>query len=146
MLALRVFIKPLLFLTISVTCNNDTFISILHLKTNVMSQRILVTNYSFNVSSGEFEGMINQIAPQFCEVPGLEWKIYLIDREKQQAGGIYLFRDDDALQSFKLSPLVASILAHPALGDFDLREKDILEAPSLVNFAPLQRRETLASV
>jgi hypothetical protein len=31
-----------------------------------MSQKILVTNYTFSVSAEEFEGMAAQLAPGFC--------------------------------------------------------------------------------
>ena len=105
-----------------------------------MAQKILVTNFSFNVTPEEFEKMVTELAPAFCDVPGMEWKIYLLEREKRQAGAVYLFKDDDALQSFKLSPLVASVLSHPALSDFEFRERDVLEAPSKMNYAPLEHR------
>ena len=109
-----------------------------------MSQRILLTSFSFNVTPEEFEKIATEVAPAFCDVPGLEWKIYLIEREKQTAGAVYLFRDDDALQSFKLSPLVASVLSHPALSNFEFKEREILETPSAINYAPLKHRATMA--
>lgn len=102
-----------------------------------MSQRILVTNYNFNVSPEEFEKMAAQLAPQFTDVPGCLWKIWLIDREKKEAGAVYLFKDDESLQTFKASPLVASVLSHPALSNFDLKERDILSDISELTHAPL---------
>jgi hypothetical protein len=41
------------------------------------------------------------------------------------------------LQNFKASPLVASVLSHPALSSFDLKERDILKEVSKVTHAPL---------
>jgi hypothetical protein len=102
-----------------------------------MGQKILVTNYTYNVSPGEFEKMANDLGPAFAEVPGCIWKIWLIDREKKEAGAVYLFRDDKSLQEFKASPLVASVLSHPALSNFDLKEREILQDVSEVTFAPL---------
>lgn len=103
-----------------------------------MPQRILVTNYTFSVTRAEFEGMVNQLAPAFASVPGCLWKIWLIEGEKKQAGAVYLFKDDAALQTFKASPLVASVLSHPALSNFDLKERDILEEASELTRAPLR--------
>jgi len=103
-----------------------------------MTQKILVTNYSFNVSTEEFEKMASELAPAFSDVPGCIWKIWLIDAAKKEAGAVYLFSDNEALQTFKASPLVASVLSHPALSNFDLKERDILEAPSELNRAPLK--------
>jgi hypothetical protein len=81
--------------------------------------------------------MATQLAPAFADVPGCIWKIWLIDDEKKEAGAVYLFKDDAALQNFKASPLVASVLSHPALSNFDLKERDILKAESELTHAPL---------
>jgi hypothetical protein len=105
-----------------------------------MSQKILVTNYAFSVSPEEFEGMASGLAPAFAEVPGCLWKIWLIDAAKKEAGAVYLFKDDASLQNFKSSPLVASVLSHPALSNFDLKERDILTEPSNITFAPLSSK------
>lgn len=102
-----------------------------------MSQKILVTNYTFSVSSEEFESMASQLAPAFAEVPGCIWKIWLIDAGKKEAGAVYLFKDEESLQKFKASPLVASVLSHPALSNFDLKERDILKEVSELTHAPL---------
>lgn len=102
-----------------------------------MPQKILVTNFTFNVSAEAFENMAAELAPAFADVPGCQWKIWLIDKEKKEAGAVYLFRDEAALQNFKASPLVASVLSHPALGNFDLKERDILKHASEITRAPL---------
>ena len=102
-----------------------------------MAQKILVTNYTYSVSREEFESMAAQLAPAFIDVPGCLWKIWLIDADKKEAGAVYLFKDEESLQNFKSSPLVASVLSHPALSNFDLKERDILEEVSRVTHAPL---------
>jgi quinol monooxygenase YgiN len=102
-----------------------------------MSQRVLVTNFTYSVGRPEFEQMAAQLAPAFAAVPGCLWKIWLIDADKKQAGAVYLFNDDAALQAFKASPLVASVLSHPALSNFDLKERDIVRDVSLLTRAPL---------
>jgi hypothetical protein len=102
-----------------------------------MSQKILVANYRYHVSRDEFEKMALQVAPAFSDVPGCLWKIWLIDADKKEAGGIYLFADEQSLQNFKMGPLVASLLADPALSDFDFKEKDVLQQASELTHAPL---------
>jgi hypothetical protein len=102
-----------------------------------MSQKILVTNFNYSVSREEFESMVMELGPAFADVPGCLWKIWLIDDEKKEAGAVYLFEDDNSLQNFKSSPLVAAVLSHPALSNFDLKERDILKEVSAVTRAPL---------
>jgi hypothetical protein len=104
-----------------------------------MSQKMLVTNYNFNVSLEEYQQMTSQLAQAFADVPGCLWKIWLIHKEKKEAGAIYLFRDELSLKNFKASALVASVLSHPALSNFELRERDILEEVSEITRAPLMR-------
>jgi quinol monooxygenase YgiN len=102
-----------------------------------MSQKILVTNFTFNVDRSEFERMVDELAPAFAEVPGCQWKIWTIDEKSRQAGAVYLFRNEAALEAFKASALVKTVLSHPALSNFELRERDILEGPSILTHAPL---------
>ena len=109
-----------------------------------MSQKMLVTNYNYNVSREEFENMTRQLGQAFADVPGCIWKIWLIADEKKEAGAVYLFENDEALQNFKASPLVASVLSHPALSNFDLKERDILTEVSKTTRAPLQKNSEVS--
>ncbi len=102
-----------------------------------MPQKILTTNFTFAASREEFKAMVSQLGQAFADVPGCVWKIWLIAVDKNEAGAVYLFADDAALQAFKASPLVASVLSHPALSNFELRERDILAEVSAITRAPL---------
>ncbi len=104
---------------------------------NNMPQKILVTNFTYSVPREEFKAMAGQLAQAFADVPGCVWKIWTIAEDKPEAGAVYLFADDAALQAFKASPLVASVLSHPALGNFELRERAILAEVSAITRAPV---------
>jgi hypothetical protein len=107
------------------------------LKIIVMSQKVLVTNFNYNVSIEEYKQMASQLGQAFAEVPGCVWKIWTVNEATKEAGAVYLFQDDESLQTFKASPLVASVLSHPNLSNFVLKERDILEEVSEVTRAPL---------
>ncbi len=102
-----------------------------------MTQRILISKFNYNLPASEFKALLSSVAQPFAEVPGCVWKIWLIDEEQSEGGAVYLFRDQEALDQFKASPLVASVLSHPALSNFNFRETDIVEAPSEITRAPL---------
>jgi len=104
-----------------------------------MAQKILITNFTFSVNPKEFEDMATELAPDFADVPGCMWKIWTIDKESKQACAVYLFKDEKALQTFKESSLVASVLSHPALSNFELRDRDILKGVSEITRAPLMQ-------
>ncbi|WP_276503249.1 YdhR family protein [Terrimonas pollutisoli] len=102
-----------------------------------MSQRIFITKFNYNLPANEFRSLLSSVADEFAKVPGCQWKIWLIDEAKNEGGAVYLFNSKEALEQFKASPLVASVLSHPALFNFDFRETDIVKEPSEITRAPL---------
>lgn len=104
-----------------------------------MSQKILITKFNYNLSDEEFRTVASTFAGEFAKVPGCQWKIWLIDEDKKEGGAVYLFNNEKALEEFKASPLVQSVLSHPALSNFDLRETDIINGPSIITNAPLMK-------
>ncbi|MEO7264393.1 MAG: YdhR family protein [Ferruginibacter sp.] len=101
-----------------------------------MAQKFLITNFSYDMTREAYEDTVTQMAQQFADVPGLVWKIWLINADSNEAGAVYVFEDDAALQQFKASPLVAAVLSHPALSNFDLKERDTLPALNAITRAP----------
>ena len=81
--------------------------------------------------------MASSLANDFAKVPGCQWKVWLMNEKNNEAGGIYLFKDEKAVEEFKASPLASGVLSHPALSDFSIKQFDILEDVSAVTHAPL---------
>ena len=46
-----------------------------------MSEQILQINFNFNVSRMEYEEAAGLLAPSFAELPGLRWKIWLMNAD-----------------------------------------------------------------
>jgi Putative mono-oxygenase ydhR len=102
-----------------------------------MAQQILQVNFKFNVPREQYENTVSPMAQGFAEVPGCVWKVWLMNEQESEAGGIYLFADQASVETFKGSPLVASVLNHPALSDFSIKQFEVLEGVSRVTRAPL---------
>ena len=102
-----------------------------------MAQQILQVNFKFNVPRELYEKTIEPMAQDFADVPGCLWKVWLMNDKANEAGGIYLFADEAALDTFKGSPLVATVLSHPALSDYSVKQFEVLEQVSRVTRAPL---------
>jgi hypothetical protein len=107
-----------------------------------MTQKILITKFNYSLPHTEFRNLLLSVAGEFAAVAGCQWKIWLIDEEKNEGGAVYLFDDESALTAFKESPLVQSVMSHPALSNFDFRVTDIVKEPSLVTRAPLEEAVT----
>ena len=102
-----------------------------------MAKQILQVNFRFNVSKSDYEKIVDPLAASFAAVPGCAWKIWLMNEQQNEAGGIYCFDDESSVDAFKASPLVAAVLSHPVLSDFQIKQFEALEAVSRVTRGPL---------
>ena len=103
-----------------------------------MSPKVLQVNFKFNVSRDEYEQAVSPLADDFAAVEGCRWKIWLINEAEREAGGIYLFDDDESLKSFLTGPLVAQVTSHPALSNFSVKRFEVLEEVSKRTRGPIE--------
>ena len=108
-----------------------------------MPQQIIQTNFHFDLPTDDFKRTASAVATQFDHIPGLQWKIWLFNEERKEAGGIYLFVNKNAVTNFKNSELFHGIATNPAFHSFSVKQFEVLEAPSLFTHAPLSRRLTI---
>jgi len=94
-------------------------------------------NFKFNVSGAEYEQAVSPLASQFATVAGLRWKIWMINEEEQEAGGIYLFDDEASVKEFLEGPLAAQVTSHPALSDFSVKQFDVMEDQTAITCGPV---------
>ena len=102
-----------------------------------MEQKIWQVTFNYSVSPEELMGAFKPLADPVSQVPGLLWKTWIIDYAKSVAGGIYLFADQAAVDAYVGGEIVAGILSHPALSNFNVKTFDILEGFSLKTRAPI---------
>ena len=102
-----------------------------------MAAQILQVNFKFNVPRAQFEDDASSLAQAFAEIPGCVWKIWPMNEDESEAGGIYLFADEASLENYKASPLFAAVLSHPALSDYSVKQFVVLEELGRVTRAPI---------
>ncbi|MFQ5944460.1 MAG: YdhR family protein [Anaerolineales bacterium] len=105
-----------------------------------MSARIMQLNFKFSVSGSEYEQSVSPLANDFAAVPGLRWKIWMINEGESEAGGIYLFEDEAAVSSFLEGPLAAKVTGHPALSDFSVKQFNVMEDVTEITRGPVEER------
>jgi hypothetical protein len=103
-----------------------------------MSKTILQINYKFNTTRSEHAAMVTPMAEAIAAVPGLVWKVWLMNEEGQEAGGIYLFETFEAAQDFVNSPEVKAFAAHPSLSAFSVKMFEAVETLSKITRGPLE--------
>jgi Putative mono-oxygenase ydhR len=80
-----------------------------------MSGKILQINYKLSGPRAEYEKENLPYAQPIANIPGLRWKVWIINEAQSEAGGIYLFADDAAAQSFVDGPIIAEMKGDPTL-------------------------------
>lgn len=62
----------------------------------------------------EYRAHCAQVAPVFATIPGLVAKYWIADEAANTYGGVYIFRDPEALEAYRQSDLFKQIQANPA--------------------------------
>ena len=81
------------------------------------------------------------VAPKFSEIPGCSWKIWLMNEDRKEAGGVYLFESEKELEQFLSSNLFASVVSNPAFSNLQTNTFGVAEAASVITGAPLMKMD-----
>jgi Putative mono-oxygenase ydhR len=80
-----------------------------------MPVKILQINYKLNGPRAEYERENLPYAQPIADLPGLRWKVWIINEAQSEAGGIYLFDTASAAQDFLDGPIIAEMKGDPTL-------------------------------
>jgi hypothetical protein len=103
----------------------------------VMSGKILQINFKFNVTASEYVEAVTPLASDIADVPGMLWKVWLMNEAENEAGGIYWFQDEESLKAYLDGPIVAGIASHPALEDISVKAFDSISQLSEITNGPV---------
>ncbi len=102
-----------------------------------MSEIMLQLNFNFSVTKEEYEQAVSPLADKFANVPGLKWKIWILNPEKSEAGGIYLFENQASLDNYLAGPLAETVTTHPALSNFSIKQFGIMKDITQITRGPV---------
>ena len=102
-----------------------------------MPAQMLVMVFKFNTPPAEYVQAMKPLTGEILNIPGLRWKIWLINEAQCTAGGLYLFDDASCIQTFLTSPLMERLQHHPALTEFRTMPFDVLEPETKSTYGPL---------
>jgi hypothetical protein len=71
-------------------------------------------------------------------VEGLIWKIWVLQEEEFEIGGIYLFANREAAEAYLNHPVVQALRSNPAVVSIQSQLWDVESSLSAVTRAPLQ--------
>lgn len=102
-----------------------------------MPQKILQVNFRFSMSKAEYIQACLPEAPHLAAVPGLLWKVWIMNEVEHEAGGIYLFADETSLQSFVVT--LTEMLNAPGFSEVTIQPFDILDELTQITRGPIRR-------
>lgn len=101
---------------------------------NADAPRILQINYALQGTAAQYVEENKPYADPIAQTPGLRWKVWLLNESTREAGGIYLFENDAALQEFLKGPIAAEVRQDPTAS---FKQFDVPLQLSKVTRAPL---------
>lgn len=102
-----------------------------------MSAQLLQISFKFSLSRSEYEEAAGQLAPLFSDLPGLRWKVWILNEAEREAGGVYLFEDGDSVRGFLNGPLAEQVKSHPAFSDLSAKVFEVMEEATKITRGPV---------
>jgi len=106
-----------------------------------MTKKVFTTKFNYSMPTEELKKIMPAVAPKFSEIPGCNWKIWLINEDHKEAGGMYLFESAAELEQFLNSSLFASVVNNPAFSNLQTNTFGVAEVASVITDAPLMKRD-----
>jgi putative monooxygenase ydhR len=95
---------------------------------------VQVVNFNLSgMSDAQFrQACDEQFAPAFAQIPDLISKLWLADPASNTYGGVYVWRDRQAMQDYMASDLFKGVASHPNFSNLTAKDFGILEGPTRI--------------
>jgi len=98
---------------------------------------ILQINFKFDVPLEEYQHICQSVAQAIADLPGLRWKIWILNEREKEAGGIYLFASEQAIHDYLSGPIVAQVKSHPGFRELSAKQFDVMDDVTAITRGPL---------
>jgi len=98
---------------------------------------ILQINFKLNVPSAEYRKIVESVVQAIADVPGLVWKVWLLNEQESEAGGIYLFQDEQSLAAYLSGPIISRIKSLPQLREITAKRYETVPELTVVTRGPV---------
>ena len=104
---------------------------------------VQIVNFNLkDMGDAGFRSMANEVAPAFASVPGLLSKIWLADVDRNTYGGVYLWQDAAAMQTYLASDLGKGVVGNPNFANLTSRDFEVLSVPTAISGGPVAASRT----
>ena len=106
-----------------------------------MTKKVFTTKFNYSMPTEELKKIMPAVAPKFSAIPGCCWKIWLINEDRKEAGGVYLFESATELEQYLNSNLFAAVINNPAYSNLQTSTFGVLEAASVITGTLLSKMD-----
>ena len=103
---------------------------------------ILQINFKLNVAPAEYRKVCSSVAQPIADVPGLIWKVWMLNEHDGEAGGIYLFQDKQSLDAYLSGPIIRQIKSLPQLREISTKWFEAIPELTVVTRGPISAQAT----
>lgn len=96
-----------------------------------MNHCCLHVEVALNVTPAEWLERCEAAVPVMARLPGLVWKLWVLDEEDSSAGGLYLFEDREAARAYAEGPVLDHLRRSGAARAVSVRLLPLVDALSL---------------
>src|SRR5437879_12866314 len=89
-----------------------------------MSQKILQINFKFTTATADHLKLVAPLADPIGAVPGLTWKIWMLNDQNHEAGGVYLFRAEASVNAYLTRDIGLGMQQQPTVRDMSADGRD----------------------
>lgn len=104
-----------------------------------MGKTVVQINFRFGMSPEEYTETVTPLAEPIAAVEGLLWKVWLMDAEHSEAGGIYLFASPESAQAYLTGPIITGLGQNPKFSDISVKVSGIDSGLSAITRGPIER-------
>ncbi len=100
-----------------------------------MGGQIVHITYELHNSRDEYVEENLPYAQPIADTSGLKWKIWIINEDRNEAGGTYFFEDAASVQAFLDGPIITEMKGDPSL---TIKTFDVLEELTTTTRGPIK--------
>jgi hypothetical protein len=98
-----------------------------------MAFRVLSIEFTLRMTTQQYKELGETVAADIARVPpGLLRKTWIWNQEQQEAGGLYLFEDQQSLERYLNGPIVAQLREMKQVDNLRARQFDVLEEATMI--------------
>jgi len=103
-----------------------------------MSVRVLQINFKFSAPGEDLKKTFTHVVDEIAAVSGLRWKIWIMNEQTQEAGGLYLFDNQESVAAYLEGPLIAGLKDNPALSEISFKQFNVVKHLTAITRGPVK--------